>query len=310
MNEVEKDIAAESVAVDSRDAVSHYSHLAARIGSLSALQRSLNSSPTLGTLLARAAVDGARACGFDRGVVVAVGEGRLSASGMDVVSDPGFDELRRRSLPLSIPLTPASEEAALIRRAEGLRADPGAGRSLLKKTLDLQEYALAAVVPESRVVALLVLDRPEPPVGQPDLGAVELFAHLVSVAVERVVLRLRMSELSNEFRHLTASAHALIKEALEAPVGLTAALGRGQVFTAAGREPTLPGGLREQLSDRERSIATLMVRGRSNREIGEELHLSPDTIKAHVARLVRKLGASNRVEAVANYVTLSQESER
>jgi DNA-binding CsgD family transcriptional regulator len=43
----------------------------------------------------------------------------------------------------------------------------------------------------------------------------------------------------------------------------------------------------------------------SNREIGERLFISPDTVKDHVARVVRKLGASNRVEAVARFVALA-----
>jgi len=51
-----------------------------------------------------------------------------------------------------------------------------------------------------------------------------------------------------------------------------------------------------------------MMVGRSNREIGEELHLSPETVKTYVARLVRKLGASNRVDAVARYVDMMRPS--
>jgi LuxR family transcriptional regulator, regulator of acetate metabolism len=290
-------------------AVDHYAPRADRIGALSALQRRLNSAPTLGALLARASVEGSELCGFERGVVVSIRDGKLGASGMDAVSDPASDDLRRRSLGVSIPLTPASEEVELIRRSEGQRPGQPATSALLREALELRAYALAAIVPESHAVAFLVLDRHGPPVTDEDLSAVELFAHLLSVAVERVVLRLRMSELSTEFRHLTASAHALIKEALEAPVSLTRDFGHGPVFATAGQPSGTSDELRDLLSDREREIATLMVRGRSNREIGEELHLSPDTIKAHVARLVRKLGAANRVEAVATYVGMMREDE-
>ena len=295
--------------VDASEAIAGYAPRAARFPSLTSLQGRLNGAPTLGALLARAANEGTKACGFERGVILAVSEGRLAPSGMDAVDDPASDELRRRSLTVSIPLTPASEEVEVIRRAEGQRPGRPPATSLLKEDFNLREYAIAAIVPETRALALLVVDREEGEVTEEDIGAVELFAHLLSVAVERVVLKLRMSELSTEFRHLTASAHALIKEALEAPVGLTTDYGHGPVFTAAGREPALSGGLTELLSDREREIATLMVRGRSNREIGEALHLSPETIKAHVARLVRKLGASNRVEAVATYVSMARESD-
>jgi DNA-binding CsgD family transcriptional regulator len=295
--------------VDASEAIAAYAPHGTRLAGLTTLQRRLSGAPTIGALLARAAVEGSSACGFERGVILAVSEGRLSPAGMDAMDDPACDELRRRSLTVSIPLTPATEEVEVIRRAEGQRPGRTPTTSLLTEEFELREYALAAIVPESRALALLVVDREDPPVTVEDIGSVELFAHLLSVAVERVVLKLRMSELSTEFRHLTASAHALIKEALEAPVGLTTDYGHGPVFTAAGSEPALSGGLTELLSDREREIATLMVRGRSNREIGEELHLSPETIKAHVARLVRKLGASNRVEAVATYVSMARESD-
>jgi DNA-binding NarL/FixJ family response regulator len=133
---------------------------------------------------------------------------------------------------------------------------------------------------------------------------VDLFAHLLGCALERAVLRLRLHELSTELRHLTSSAHALMDEALEAPVTLPSDFGHGPIFTTAGEFGGLSGDLDALLSPRERDIAALMVGGRSNRQIGDELHLSPDTVKVHVARLVRKLGAANRVEAVARYVSM------
>ena len=62
------------------------------------------------------------------------------------------------------------------------------------------------------------------------------------------------------------------------------------------------------LSAREIEILDRLVAGRSNREIAEELVLAPDTIKGHVARILRKLGAANRVEAVARYLAMTSGS--
>lgn len=273
---------------------------------LPALQRRLNAASTMGELLSKGCFEGARFCGFSRGVVLAVADGRLTTSGMEAVEDPACDALRRRGLAEPIPLVPGSEEAELIRRAEGGRRGRPVEAGVLKQALGLQEHAMAPVIPERRAIALVVLDRATPPVMDTDRAAVQLFAHALGQAVERLVLRLRMRELSTEFRHLTASAHALITEALEAPVALTVEYGHGAVFAAAGRYAAPPADIDQLLSHREREIAALMVRGLSNREIGDELHLSPDTVKAHVARLVRKLGASNRVEAVARYVGMTR----
>jgi DNA-binding NarL/FixJ family response regulator len=51
------------------------------------------------------------------------------------------------------------------------------------------------------------------------------------------------------------------------------------------------------LSDREREILILLATGATNREIGERLHLGPDSIKKSASVLYRKLGVRNRTEA-------------
>jgi ATP/maltotriose-dependent transcriptional regulator MalT len=42
-----------------------------------------------------------------------------------------------------------------------------------------------------------------------------------------------------------------------------------------------------------------LAAGRSNKEIAAALHVSPNTVKTHVARLFEKLGARRRTEAIA-----------
>jgi DNA-binding CsgD family transcriptional regulator len=287
-----------------------YAHLASCLGPLPALQRRLDGCATLGELLAVASCEGPRVCGFERGLVLSVIDGYLSSNGMEPLEDPASDSLRRHCEAQPIALLPGSEEAEVIRRAHGGRRERATSGSVIAQVLGLDAYAVAAVVPESHALALVVLDRPEPAVGEEDRAVVELFAHLLGLAVTRVVLRLRIHELSHEIRHLTSSANALMHEAQVAPIALTTDLGQGQVFTTAGQRSAPPSSaLSELLSERERSIAALMVDGRSNREIGEELHVAPDTVKAHVARVLRKLQASNRVEAVARYIELQRPAQ-
>jgi len=62
-------------------------------------------------------------------------------------------------------------------------------------------------------------------------------------------------------------------------------------------EPTDGAGL-EVLTDREREVLILMARGRTNQEICGELFLAEPTVKAHVGRVLAKLGARDRVQAV------------
>lgn len=52
------------------------------------------------------------------------------------------------------------------------------------------------------------------------------------------------------------------------------------------------------LTPRERSVLALIAAGSTNREIGDELYLSPHTIKEHVSSMLRKLGVRNRAQAV------------
>ena len=55
---------------------------------------------------------------------------------------------------------------------------------------------------------------------------------------------------------------------------------------------------RSGLTPRELEILTLIAEGLSNREIGERLFVSENTVKTHSANLFSKLGARRRIQAV------------
>ncbi|MCZ7425460.1 response regulator transcription factor [Micromonospora sp. WMMA1949] len=54
--------------------------------------------------------------------------------------------------------------------------------------------------------------------------------------------------------------------------------------------------LLDDLSEREREVALLLGRGRTNAEISAELFMSVATVKAYVSRLLTKLDLNNRVQ--------------
>ena len=59
----------------------------------------------------------------------------------------------------------------------------------------------------------------------------------------------------------------------------------------------MPSALAE-LSPREREVLALVARGHTNKQIGEALFISANTVKGHVISLLNKLGADNRTQLV------------
>ncbi len=90
-----------------------------------------------------------------------------------------------------------------------------------------------------------------------------------------------------EFHALEAAAQAADAGSRGVLTALVARLGSVQcgVFAGAGGAFT----------DRESEVLNMLVAGCSNKEIGAELGIEERTVKAHVAKLMRKVGVENRV---------------
>ena len=56
-----------------------------------------------------------------------------------------------------------------------------------------------------------------------------------------------------------------------------------------------------KLSRRQKELLPLLVRGKSNREISEELLISEHTVKVHLTRLYQRLNVKSRLEAVYKF---------
>ena len=69
----------------------------------------------------------------------------------------------------------------------------------------------------------------------------------------------------------------------------------------ADDQPLVRAGLRRlltRISDREREVLRLVGLGMSNAEIAAALYISAGTVKTHMARLLAKLSARDRVQLV------------
>ena len=92
-----------------------------------------------------------------------------------------------------------------------------------------------------------------------------------------------VKELADAIRAAYAGRPTLASEAVEALI-----------------EPTqLQSQLGHDLTDREREVLALLVKGLSNAQIAEQMYLSVAAVKYHVSNILSKLGAANRTEAAA-----------
>jgi DNA-binding NarL/FixJ family response regulator len=92
---------------------------------------------------------------------------------------------------------------------------------------------------------------------------------------------------------LTQAVHAAAQgDALIAP-SVTTRLLKAFADGAPSSPPKQP---LDALTEREEQVLAAVARGRTNTEIADELYISLSTVKTHIASLMNKLGARNRVE--------------
>jgi DNA-binding CsgD family transcriptional regulator len=206
--------------------------------------------------------------------------------------------------PTVIPRRQCAPERNCIRFRDTIRTDETdmpatAGYGEL---LGSVRYLVAPVIAESRVVALIhVSRRGEDGVSDRDSDVLDAFASAYSLLHERMLNTERVhhqrTSIARAAARLTEEADRIAAAAISLDVE-----GRDDV-----EPPTIAAAT---LSEREREVFERLVLGASNAEIADELVITIETVKTHVKRILRKIGAINRAEAISLYMDETRSASR
>ena len=259
--------------------------------------RRLGEQGTTEGLLTRAAAELVAGSAFDRVLVSEVVDGRLAPltiadSADQPAADAALGELGEAVIRLEYPLV--EYEVARGHEPEVVRvADAGARTpALLARSLGWGSYAVAALVVGSTTIGLLHGDatRSGRTVDSLDGEVVGRYAEELAGVCERAVLR---HTLELHRAELSAAVH-----------WMSTRLGRLEDAAGLVSPRSAQGDARlvESLTARELDVLRLLARGNTNLAIATALMVREGTVKYHVKNILRKLGATNRADAVARFV--------
>jgi DNA-binding CsgD family transcriptional regulator len=264
---------------------------------------SLQAAQSVPELFALVAAQALAATGSARPVGLCVTGASCTAADTAALDHPPSDALRRRVLAHPIPIVSGTPEAELARRPEGKahRAPFGA----LAEVFDSGYLTTAVIRSGAQPLALLIGDRADRAYSERERDDLDRYAALAGIVLEHVVLRTRVAELAAELRELNMTSQAMARDVLDGPMALPSARRLSPSQARFGVTPAMSHStLAELLTARELQVAGYLIRGMPNRQIAEALVLSPNTVKSHVARILRKLGATNRSDAVARLIRI------
>ena len=248
-------------------------------------------------LLTRAAAELGAGSEFDRVLISEVVEGRLVPltiwDGADqVAADAALAGLAETVIRLEYPLleyeVARSHVPEVVIVADAGARTPGP----LAQSLGWESYAVAALAVGNSTIGLLHADATHSgrTVDSLDGEVVDRYAQELAGVFERAVLR---HTLELHRAELSAAVH-----------WMSTRLGR--LEDAAGLVSPRRGGgdtrLVESLTARELEVLRLLARGNTNMAIATALVVREGTVKYHVKNILRKLGATNRADAVARFV--------
>jgi DNA-binding CsgD family transcriptional regulator len=191
-------------------------------------------------------------------------------------------------------------EQACIRLRDTVRTgeDEMPASAGYRELLVSASYLVAPVIAESRVVALIHVSRNDQSVTMGDIDVLDAFASAYSLLHERMLNTERVHQqrtsIARAAARLTEEADRIAAAAISLDIEHHDALDPPAIAADSA--------LAAALSDRERQVFGMLVIGASNADIADELVITVETVKTHVKRILRKIGAINRSEAIALFI--------
>jgi DNA-binding CsgD family transcriptional regulator len=166
-------------------------------------------------------------------------------------------------------------------------------------------YVVAPIIVNDVVIGFLHADYK--PTGRRvdvvDRDVLWAFAQGFAQLYERAVLRERLQSQRELMRQALAASEDLPEDRALNLVATAGAHADG--VTTHRAAPTFgPGAALEQLTERESEVLALVAIGATNQQIADELVVAESTVKTHVKHILRKLGVSNRAQAISQFLSV------
>jgi DNA-binding CsgD family transcriptional regulator len=267
-------------------------------------------------LLAKVCEAVVHSCGFDRAMLSRVEDSAWRPWKSYAVTDRAFERAFREWLSTTpeIPLDHLLLESEMIRRhGPALVTSPMDDARVYRPMVEasgLKSYVAAPLMPTGRVIGFLHADYETAVVTELDRDMLWAFAESFGHIFERAVLLSRLRDQREQVREAMGTVERVLEDLATAEIELAGRSAQngtasGPARLSLGPSPAAGSRIHSLLTPRELEVLALMATGATNSRIAEQLVISDGTVKSHVKRILRKLRAANRAEAIARYLRLT-----
>ena len=266
----------------------------------------LRNAPSISALAERAPI-AARQIGFRRALFSQIEQGTWMARAAFAVDDPDFAEEivaigRANPRRLNGPLM----ESEMVRRGMPMvvhdaQSNPRVHTEFIRYSGTIS-YVAAPIMAWGLPVAMIHADRDiDCSVDDFDRYILGTYAEALGMAIERLELMERLQAVRRATTDYLEGVAAIADDFTVDVLGACESSIEPHAETGNARAVLPPGERGERLTPREWDVLRNLASGKTNAQIATGLFVTEGTVKSHVKHILRKLGATNRTEAVARY---------